>query len=408
MTSAKSAAPMSRARRVLIAVSTIFALVFGSAVIVPAWATPNYPTQAEVDAAKRKVAAKKAMIVKLEGYLAELTVQSDELTTQAQIKAEIFNQAQDAVDVMTSQVKALQTQVDAATEEANQAQQQLGQLAAQMYRDGAGGTSLNLFLNASKADDLLYQLGASEKVAQQSDELYKKSIAKQQFAQSLTDELAVAKTELAGKAKIAHDAYTEAQSAANVLQTKLNENKALNRTFYSQLASLRNTSSDLERQRAIGIANEKAQNEGSANFTAPDLYDVGDPDTDKVETALAFAKAQLGEAYVLGGMGPRVWDCSGITKGSYAAAGIYIGTHSATNQFLTMAAAKKLIPLNQLQRGDLMWYTKEPNTFNGDKYHVVMFWGGGMMLEAPRPGAVVRIVPIRWGEMFPYGGRPSA
>jgi outer membrane murein-binding lipoprotein Lpp len=78
------------------------------------------------------------MIVKLEGYLAELTVQSDELTTQAQIKAEIFNQAQDAVDVMTSKVKALQTQVDAATEEANQAQQQLGQLAAQMYRDGAG------------------------------------------------------------------------------------------------------------------------------------------------------------------------------------------------------------------------------------------------------------------------------
>jgi cell wall-associated NlpC family hydrolase len=107
-------------------------------------------------------------------------------------------------------------------------------------------------------------------------------------------------------------------------------------------------------------------------------------------------------------MGPRVWDCSGITKGSYAAAGIYIGTHSATNQFLTMAAGKKLIPLNQLQRGDLMWYTKEPNTFNGDKYHVVMFWGPGMMLEAPRPGAVVRIVPIRWGEMFPYGGRPSA
>ncbi len=408
MTSAKSAARMPRGRRFAIAAATIFALIFGTAVIVPAWATPSYPTQAEVDAAKRKVAAKKLMIQKLEGYLADLSAQAEVLTTEAQIKAEAFNQAQDAVDAMTTKVKALQTQVDSATAEANQAKRQLGQLAAQMYRDGAGGTSLNLFLNAGAADDLLYQLGASEKVAQQSDELYKKSIAKQQFAQSLTDQLSVAKTELASKAKVAHDAYAEAQSAANVLQTKLNENKALNRTFYSQLSSLRNTSADLERQRAIGIANEKAQNEGSANLTAPELYNVGDPDTDKVETALAFAKAQLGEAYVLGGMGPRVWDCSGITKGAYAAAGIYIGTHSATNQFLTMAAAKKLIPLNQLQRGDLMWYTKEPNTFNGDKYHVVINWGGGMMLEAPRPGAVVRIVPIRWGEMFPYGGRPSA
>ena len=408
MTSAKSAARMPRARRLAIAASTIFALIFGSAVIVPAWATPSYPTQAEVDAAKRKVAAKKAMIAKLEGYLADLSAQAEVLTTAAQIKAETFNQAQDAVDAMATKVKSLQTQVDSATAEANQAKRQLGQLAAQMYRDGAGGTSLNLFLNAGKADDLLYQLGASEKIAQQSDELYKKSIAKQQFAQSLTDQLSVAKTELAGKAKAAHDAFAEAQSAADALQAKVNENKALNRTFYSQLASLRNTSADLERQRAVGLANEKLQQQGSADFTAPDLYTVGDPDTDKVETALAFAKDQLGEPYVLGGMGPRIWDCSGITKAAYAAAGIYIGTHSATNQFNTMAAAKKLIPLKELQRGDLMWYTKEPNTFNGDKYHVVMFWSAGMMLEAPHAGATVRIVGIRWGEMFPYGGRPSA
>jgi len=408
MTLAKSATRMSRARRFAIAASTIFALALGTAVIAPAWAVPSYPTQAEVEAAKRKVSAKKAMIAKLETYLAELSVQTEQLTTVAQVKAEVYNQAQVAVDAITSKVKTLEAQVDAATAEANQAKRQLGQLAAQMYRNGAGGTSLNLFLNAGKADDLLYQLGASEKIAQQSDELYKKSIAKQQYAQSLTDQLNVAKTELAAKAKTARDAYAEAQSAANTLQAKFDENKALNRTFYSQLASLRNTSAELERQRAIGIANEAAQNNGSANLTAPELYQVGDPDTDKVETALAFAKAQLGEPYVLGGMGPRVWDCSGITKAGYAAAGIYIGTHSATNQFLTLAAAKKLIPLNQLQRGDLMWYTKEPNTFNGDKYHVVIFWGAGMMLEAPRPGAVVRIVPIRWGEMFPYGGRPSA
>ena len=73
-----------------------------------------------------------------------------------------------------------------------------------------------------------------------------------------------------------------------------------------------------------------------------------------------------------------------------------------------MAAAKKLIPLNQLQPGDLMWYTKEPGNFDGDKYHIVIFAGNGMMLEAPRPGREVRIVPIRWGEMFKYGGRPSA
>ncbi|MEY4078384.1 MAG: hypothetical protein RIS80_153 [Actinomycetota bacterium] len=397
-----------RIRRFFVAVAAIAGLLFAGTVVGPAWAVPDYPSAEEVAAAKKKVSEKKAMISRLEKIILGLSAEADALATTAQLKAEIYNQAKDAVDAVASKVKSLQGQVDAATAEANQAQQQLGQLAAQMYRNGAGGTSLNLFLNAQKADDLLYQLGASEKVAQQSDELYKKSIAKQQYAQSLADELAVAKEELATKAAAAQSAFDEAQSASNAMQAKVNENKALNRTFYAQLATLKNTSAELERQRAEGLANEQAQANGTADTTAPELYTVGDADPDKVEKMFAFAKAQLGEPYVLGGMGPNVWDCSGITKASYAAAGIYIGTHSATNQFRTMAAAKKLIPLNQLQPGDLMWYTKEPGNFDGDKYHVVINLGNGMMLEAPQAGRPVRIVPIRWGEMFKYAGRPSA
>lgn len=397
-----------RIRRILLAVVTSLALFLSAGVVGPAWATPSYPTWAEVEAAKKKVAAKQAMIDRLQTVIEDLGAQADELASIALIAGEKYNQAQDAVDAVASKVKTLETQVDAALAEANKAQSQLGQLAAQMYRNGAAGTSLNLFLNADQADDLLYQLGASEKVAQQSDQLYKKSIAKQQYAQSLADELAVAKAELATKAQAAKDLYAKAQAAANELQAKVDENKRLSKTFYAQLASLQNTSAALAKARADGIAAEKRQNEGSTNMVAPSLYEVGDADADKVETAINFAKRQLGEAYVLGGMGPNIWDCSGITKAAYAAAGIYIGTHSATNQFNTMAFAKKLIPLQDMQPGDLMWYTREPQIFNGDKYHVVMFVGNGMMLEAPRPGAVVRIVPIRWGEMFPYAGRPSA
>ena len=399
---------MPRIRMFLTATAAIVAMLFTATVVGPAWAVPDYPSAEEVAAAKKKVSEKRAMIARLEKYLADLSVESDALATTALIKAEAYNQAQDSVDLMNTRVNSLQTQVDAANAQADQALEQLGQLAAQMYRNGSAGNSLNLFLNADKADDLLYQLGASEKIAQQSDQLYQRSIEKQRYAQALADELSAAKEELAAKAKIAQDAYAEAQAAANTLQAKVDENKALNRTFYGQLASLRNTSADLERRRAQGLADERAQANGTADTTAPELYDVGDANTDKVDVMFNFAKAQLGEPYVLGGIGPNVWDCSGITKASYAAAGIYIGTHSATNQFRTMAAAKKLIPLNQLQPGDLMWYTKVPGNFDGDKYHIVIFAGNGMMLEAPRPGREVRIVPIRWGEMFKYGGRPSA
>jgi cell wall-associated NlpC family hydrolase len=107
-------------------------------------------------------------------------------------------------------------------------------------------------------------------------------------------------------------------------------------------------------------------------------------------------------------MGPNVWDCSGITKASYAAAGIYIGTHSATNQFREMARQQKLIPLKDAQRGDLLWYSGEAG-FDGDKEHVVIYLGNNLMLEAPNPAAPVRIVEVRRGwKLFRYAGRPSA
>jgi peptidoglycan DL-endopeptidase CwlO len=397
----------NRVTRALIAIAASAALVFGASVAAPSWAVPSYPSAAEVAAAKKNVAAKKAMIARIEKIVQDLAVEANKLGRVAQIKGEAFNQAQDAVDAMTAKVNSLQAQADAANAEANKAKSQLGQIAAQMYRDGAGGTSLNLFLNAGKADDLLYKLGAQEKVAQQSDTIYNRAMAKQKFAQSLTDELAGAKAELATKAAAAKSLFVDAQSAASAVQAKVDANNKLNKTFYAQLAVLQNTSADLERQRAEGLAAEARQNAGTSKPVAPELYAVGDPDSAKVQIALDFAKANLGERYVLGGMGPDVWDCSGITKASYAAAGIYIGTHSATNQFNTMAQARKLVPLAEAQVGDLMWYSQDSN-FNGDKYHVVIYLGGDMMLEAPNPARTVRIVPLRYGELFPYAGRPSA
>jgi cell wall-associated NlpC family hydrolase len=232
-------------------------------------------------------------------------------------------------------------------------------------------------------------------------------VQRQQYAQSISDTLGAAKTQLADEAKVAQAAFGEAQSAASAVQAKVDANNALNKTFYAQLASLRHTTATLEQQRAEGLAAEARQNAGTSLPVAPELYSVGPADAGKVDTAISFANQQLGEPYVLGGMGPGVWDCSGITKASYSAAGIYIGTHSATNQFNTMAAERRLVPLSQAVRGDLMWYS-QASAFNGDKYHVVIYLGGGMMLEAPNPARTVRIVPLRYGELFPYAGRPSA
>ena len=396
-----------RFSRALIVTATVAALVLTGSIISPSFAVPSYPSAAEVAAAKRSVTAKKEMITRIEDLLVELEAQQTKLNGEARTKAAAFNMVQDKVDAMAAKVASLQGQADEANAKADAAKTQLGQIAAQMYRDGTGGTSLNLFLNSGEADDLLYKLGAQEKIAQQSDEIYQRSIAQQLYAQALSDDLDVAKAEMAVLAADAKAKFVVAQQAASAAQAIVDQNTRLNKTFYAQLASLRDTASDLERQRAEGLAAERRQAAGSTNMDAPELYKVGPADADKVEIMFTFAKAQLGERYVLGGMGPDVWDCSGITKAAYSAAGLYIGTHSATNQFNTMGAARKLVPLNQAQVGDLMWYSQE-SAFNGDKYHVVLFMGGGMMLEAPNPARTVRIVPMRYGELFPYAGRPTA
>lgn len=397
----------SRFSRALIVTATVAGLVLTGSIISPSFAVPSYPSAAEVAAAKRSVTAKKEMITRIEDLLVELEAQQSKLNAEARTKANAFNLVQDKVDAMAAKVASLQGQADEANANAEAAKTQLGQIAAQMYRDGTGGTSLNLFLNSGEADDLLYKLGAQEKIAQQSDEIYQRSIAQQLYAQALSDDLEVAKAEMAVLAADAKAKFVVAQQAASAAQAIVDQNTRLNKTFYAQLALLRDSASDLERQRAEGLAAERRQAAGSTNMDAPELYKVGPADAGKVDTMFTFAKAQLGERYVLGGMGPDVWDCSGITKASYSAAGLYIGTHSATNQFNTMGAARKLVPLNQAQVGDLMWYSQE-SAFNGDKYHVVLFMGGGMMLEAPNPARTVRIVPLRYGELFPYAGRPTA
>jgi cell wall-associated NlpC family hydrolase len=391
----------------LIAAATVSGLLFSGAVVGPAFAVPSYPSAAEVAAAKANVSAKKAMIKRLEDIIAAQAKIADAAGRVAQIKGETYNQAKDAVDVMTAKVNTLQAQADAANAAAEEAQTQLGRIAAQMYRDGTGGTALQMFLNQSDAADLLYKLGAQDKVAAQSDEIYRRSIAKQNYAQSVSDQLAVAKGELAVRATAAQAAYNEAQTAANEVQAIVDESNRKNAVAYTQLAELRNTAADLERQRAEGLAAEARQNAGTSKPIAPELYSVADANPNVVAAAIEFGKSQLGERYVLGGMGPDVWDCSGLTKASYAAAGLYIGTHSATNQFRQMAADRKLVPLTQWQAGDLIWYSQE-SAFDGDKYHVAIYLGDNMMLEAPNPARTVRVVPVRFGELFPYAGRPSA
>ncbi len=399
---------MASRKNAIIAALSGVGLVAGTLLLTPAYANPDYPTAAEVAAAKRDVQEKEKLIERIEGILVTLEEEARALETIALQKNEEYNQAIDAKNEMAAKVESLQARVEQSAREAEEAKLQLGRIVSQMFRERSiGDTTLELLFNPDNAENLLFQMSMEELIAQRTEAIYQAALDKQAQAEALALELEQSRVELEEIEAEAEQLYQEAQDAADAVIAKVAESERERATMMEQLAELKDTAEEIERQRQEGLEWERRQAAIRAAPTAPELYTVGEPDWAEVETAIAFAKEQLGERYVLGGAGPNVWDCSGITMKSYAAAGVYIGWHSATAQYNVLAKQKKLVPFQNAQRGDLIWWSTE-TAFSGDKYHVAIYLGDGMMLEAPNPARTVRIVPVRYGELWPYAGRPTA
>lgn len=119
----------------------------------------------------------------------------------------------------------------------------------------------------------------------------------------------------------------------------------------------------------------------------------------RVERAIAFARQQLGEPYVWGGAGPSSWDCSGLTMRAWQAAGVSL-PHYAGSQF----TATRKVPVSQIKRGDLLFWS---NGGAGSIYHAAMYLGSGQMIQAPRPGRGVEIVPLTYWIKPDLASRPG-
>jgi cell wall-associated NlpC family hydrolase len=99
-------------------------------------------------------------------------------------------------------------------------------------------------------------------------------------------------------------------------------------------------------------------------------------------TALAFARAQIGKPYVWGATGPNAFDCSGLTMRAYEAAG-----HPIPRVSQAQVLIGTNVPRSALVIGDLVF---------PDLGHVQIYAGNGNIVEAAKPGTLVREVPI-WG-----------
>lgn len=100
----------------------------------------------------------------------------------------------------------------------------------------------------------------------------------------------------------------------------------------------------------------------------------------RAATAVRAALSRLGRPYVWGATGPDQFDCSGLVQWSYAQAGIRLDrtTYQQINDGVP-------VPRSQVRPGDLVF----PHAG-----HVQLAIGNNLVIEAPYPGAAVRISPL--------------
>ena len=105
-------------------------------------------------------------------------------------------------------------------------------------------------------------------------------------------------------------------------------------------------------------------------------------DNSRGSIALKFALKQIGDVYVWAAAGPTRWDCSGLTMRAFQTAGVSL-PHSSRAQI----RYGKSVSYANLKPGDLVFFGKPIS-------HVSIYMGGGKMVQAPRPGKKVEVVPM--------------
>ena len=444
---------LGRHARRVVALATALVLALGVASAQPvlsALAAPAPPSWDDVEAAKGDVEATEVAVARILESVEGMNVELEQLRIAALIAGEQYQQAMLALDEATTTMATAERRRDAALERAEASGQQAAQLATQLARAGGGDLTMALMVSGDDADDLLYRLGTMSALSARTDAVLTRALADRNIASALGDQATVARDARAELVADAEASYTAAATAAGEAEDRAAAQQELLDELSEKLALLSGRSASLERayldsletppaspgpspspsnpapspsapapspsspapspstpgQPSPSVPSPSPSGSGTPPPSAPAPPSGPQPNAAAVATAMAFARAQVGEPYQFGAAGPNAWDCSGLTMMAYSAAGLAIGGHGSSAQYTRAASRGLLVPYSQVQPGDLIFYSSGGSA-SGSKYHVALYIGDGLMIEAPYPGKPVRIVPVRSYDRVGMVARPS-
>ncbi len=246
-----------RSRRVTRWVSVLAALsilvagsIVGSGSV--AFAT-NYPSYADVQAARSSEAAKQAEIATLNQLLASLqdaVTSAQAVAVQKGLDAQI---AQSNYDDATSKADKLKSRADVAQAKADRSKERAGELAAQLARTGGGDLNATLFFSGAGSRSLLAGLGLASMVKDLSAGTYTKAVQDQNVARSLTDQADLAREALKALSAQAQKALNDAAAAAQAASAALADQQSHQIELNAQLALLVSATNQTEAAYATGV-----------------------------------------------------------------------------------------------------------------------------------------------------------
>jgi murein DD-endopeptidase MepM/ murein hydrolase activator NlpD len=254
--SVSSRAPKwSRARRVIALLSVVGVLATGALVGAdesPAYAV-DYPSWADVEAARANQAASQAKVTEIQALLVQLETQLAAAQAEADAKGIAYQEAEQKYFEATVKADELRAKADAAEAVAEESQTRAGQLAAQLARTGSNDLTMNLLLNGEDVEDMLATMGQAGKVSEQANHIYEQAVQDKNTAQSLTDQADVAADVLEGLKAEAAAAFAAAQAASVAAADAVAASEVHRAELEAQLASLTSAVATTEAEYQAGV-----------------------------------------------------------------------------------------------------------------------------------------------------------
>ena len=375
-------------------------------------ATPK-PTQAQIDAAKKIEAEKKAAADAAAKKLNSAKKTLQQLTAIATAKRKVYLAAQNELKIKTKKAEIAMKHLQSAQASVSQGKRTIGKLAVNAYVMGGGFTDLDSLLSADGPQDLADRLSTLDALGENNSNALDRFKSAEVVASTAQKEADVAKKAQAEATIKVAAAKKAADEATAMQQVEVDKLQVVQDKLAKELAVAQKTRLTLEQQRQLALLEEA--NAGRAVLTPnqakiwPDTGFTGRSSTRSTEemrlVAVEYAKKQVlaKKNYVWGDEGPNTFDCSGLVYAAYKSAGLGWPNWDRLNSSLYWVATKR-VPISEMVPVDLIFYSYKGTV--STIHHMGIYAGEGMMWEAHNKDKDLMYSSIYSVKgLMPYGGR---